>query len=88
MIAYCGYHSFYYISSYSFNCISMSVFLDGMMGYVSKLECTPTDISVAFNKTHTKILRQNAYQNSKTIPNFSNKSIPIQIKQCFVLVNH
>ena len=80
MIAYCGYHSFYYISSYSFNCISMSVFLDRMMGYVSKLECTPTDISVAFNKTHTKILRQNAYQNSKT------KTNPYQFN--FVLVNH
>ena len=68
MIADCGYHSFYYISSHSFNCISMSVFLDRMMGYVSKLKCTPTDISVAFNKTHTKILRQ-AHQNSKTISN-------------------
>ena len=69
MIAYCGYHSFYYISSYSFNCISMSVFLDRMMGYVSKLECTPTDISVAFNKTHTKILRQ------KQIHTNSNKTM-------------
>lgn len=68
MIAYCGYHSFYYISSHSFNCISMSVFLDGMMGYASILGVPHAPFWVAFNKTHTKILRQ-AHQNSKTISN-------------------